>query len=226
MCFDRADQTPSSWCAPSAVGPERSSVSRWTPGAAPAIRPSSGRDRAAEQRRRLRSGIEHYAAVLLDRRQRIDILRGHALVARLPALAVIRAEKYAVAMGAGEKPVPPGTIASVVACTPASMVRRTPTSAGCIALQHADATGGGDQEPARRLRAVVAIETIGTQASKHRCGPREQKRVTEYQIGKDQSAGIANKIGSITPNTTSSHSCRLSFRRALVSMFSARPPTL
>jgi hypothetical protein len=28
-------------------------------------------------------------------------------------------------------------------------------------------------------------------------------------------------IGSITPNTTPSHSCRLSFRRALVSMFFA-----
>src|SRR5271166_448037 len=127
---------------------------------------------AAEQQRRLRSGIERYAAVLLDRRERIDILRGHALVARLPALAVIRAEKYAVAMGAGEKTGPARNHCER-RCVHAGQhgLGETPSLAGCIALQHADATGGGDQEPARRSRAVIAIATIGTQASKHRSDP-------------------------------------------------------
>src|SRR3954451_202771 len=69
--------------------------------------PAAAKIAAAEQQRRLCSGIERYTAVLLDRRERIDILRAHALVARFPALAVIRVEENAIAMRAREKTDPP-----------------------------------------------------------------------------------------------------------------------
>src|SRR6476660_588397 len=51
---------------------------------------------ASEQRCRLRSRINGYAVLLLDRRERIHVFRAHAVVALLPVIATVSAEKYAV----------------------------------------------------------------------------------------------------------------------------------
>ena len=121
---------------------------------------------ALEERGGLRPGIERDAARFGDRRDGINILDGEAGIALFPARAVF-AEEHAIAMRADENAGPARQGRQGRRVQAGERGAGLTPRAGRFARQRCDAARGGDQQPVRRARAVIAVHSIGGETGQH-----------------------------------------------------------